>query len=349
MRVKVTISVLLTTLLLAVLPGLVNAQGATFEWAAWNAQITAHANSSQLDIVETQQVNVTGGTLHAGERDYSQPVNIQNVSVTVNGQPQQLSQGTGAGQYQITTDANGNTVLNYNLPTPINAGSSFGVQIGYTTTEATAGVIDWAIVPGTHNVPINSSTATINFPDGQMPDPSLVRVVQGNGTATASGNSIVITAQGPIPANQPFEIQLPVNGAVNSGGNPLAPVPNPNPNPAPVNPVPANPAPGLDLSSIPMSLICVGACILGVLLMVFIFFGGSRLLGGGTGLPGALGGGGLGGGRFGGGSGGGGFFGGSGPAGGGSPQRGFRDSPNQNREVPRINNDKQSGGGGGFS
>ncbi|HLY28641.1 MAG TPA: hypothetical protein VKQ72_20005 [Aggregatilineales bacterium] len=350
MRLKVFFSSLVTAVLLAVLPGLVSAQSPTFEWVAWDAQITAHANSSQLDIVETQQIKVTGGTLHTGQRFYSDPVNIQSISVAANGkQAQQLTQGTGAGQYQISTDTTGNIVLNYTLPTAANAGDSFVVQINFNVAQSTQGMVDWAVVPGTHSVPITSSTATINFPDGQMPDTSMVHVVQGNGTVTTTANSIIIKSQGAIPANQPFEIQVPVTAAAgNAGGNPVQPAPNGNPvsplNPAPnQNPVPANPVPGFDLSQIPLSLICLGACILGVVVVLFFLFGGARLL---RGLGGSGSSGSGGGGIFGGGArGGGGGFGGSG---GGSANRGFRDSPNQNRNVPNVPNDKQSGGGGGF-
>src|SRR5579859_6319355 len=185
MRLKVILSALIVTVMMAVLPGIVSAQNANFEWAAWDAQITAHANSSQMNVVETQKINVTGGTLSTGQRFYSDPVSIQSMSVAVNGQqPQQLTQGSGTGQYQISQNSNGDTVLNYMLPTPATAGNSFTVQITYTVPESTPGMVDWAVVPGTHSVPITSSTATINFPDGQMPDTSMVHVVQGNGTVT---------------------------------------------------------------------------------------------------------------------------------------------------------------------
>ena len=33
------------------------AQGLSIEWVSWDAQITAHTKSTQLDIVETQNIN----------------------------------------------------------------------------------------------------------------------------------------------------------------------------------------------------------------------------------------------------------------------------------------------------
>src|SRR5579859_4232386 len=162
MRSRLLQSTVLAAILMVLVPGIANAQSVSFEWAAWDAQITAHANSSQLDIVETQRINVNSGTLHTGQRLYSQPVNIQSVSVAINRQQaQSLTQGSGSGQYQLSTNANGDTVLNYGLPNPANGGDSFVVQISYSVSEATPGVLDWAIVPGTHTVPITSSTATI--------------------------------------------------------------------------------------------------------------------------------------------------------------------------------------------
>ncbi|MHB8629294.1 MAG: DUF2207 domain-containing protein [Aggregatilineales bacterium] len=345
MRLKSTFGLMLLGLLLAAVPSAF-AQSPSIDWAAWNAQITASANSSQLAIAETQNIKVTGGTLHAGERDFSDAVTIQNVYIALNGQqPQQLSQGSGNSQYQVS-NTNGQVVLNYTLPTPANAGDSFVVQINYTVNEAMAGVIDWNVVPGTHSVPIDSSSVTINFPDGQAPNPSLVRIVQGSGNVTTSGNSITVTAQGSIPANQSFEIQLPYGAAASGGNNPVNPVPNNNPG-FNNNPIANNGAQAQTGFNIPIWLICVGGCVLGVIALLLMLRGGTGLLGGLVG--GLLGGAGSSlnrGGPINRGGGGGGFFGGSGGSPGGT---GFRDSANQNREVPNVSNDKKSGGGGSFS
>src|SRR5262249_47410936 len=105
-----------------VLAANVGAQSPSAEWAAWNTQITAHSNSPQLDIAETQVVNVTAGPLQAGERNYSEPVTVQAVYLAVNnGQPQQLPQGDGPGTYQVS-NSNGDVVVDYQLPTPANTG-----------------------------------------------------------------------------------------------------------------------------------------------------------------------------------------------------------------------------------
>src|SRR5262249_32937571 len=126
------------------------AQGPSAEWTAWNTQITAHNNSSQLDVAETQIVNVTSGPLQGGERTYTQPVNIQAVYVAMNGgQPQQMTQGNGPGTYQVNSTSD-TTVLDYTLPTTANSGDNFTIQTNFTTTTTTPGLIDWYAVPVDH-------------------------------------------------------------------------------------------------------------------------------------------------------------------------------------------------------
>ncbi len=356
MRLKSLIGFMILALSLSMISTAL-AQSPSVEWSAWNAQITAHPGSAPLDIAETQIIKVTGGTLHGGTRNFSQPVNIQSVYLALNGsQPTQLSQGSSPGSYSVSS-ANGDVVVNYELPRAANVGDSFAVQINYTVNPTTAGLIDWNVVPGTHPGPVNSSKVTINFPDGQAPSADFVRVPQGSGTVTASGSSIVVQSQGVIPANQPFEIQLPYGANVGqpANGN-SAPVQNAPVQNAPIQNAPASGATGTsnDSGGILGSLLPI-LCIIGLL----VIFGGSSLLRGllggvlGGAVGGALGrGGNSGGGIFGGrgGSSGGGIFGGgSGNSGGsGSSGRGFRQSADQNREVPTINNDKESGGGAGF-
>jgi len=326
MQIKWMSNVLIVGLLLVSVMG-VGAQSPSVEWDAWNAQITAYADSSQLDVAETQVINVLDGAVQAGQRDYSQPVDIQNVFVAVNGgQPQELAPG----QYQVSQGIDGGVILDYQLPTPVDAGGSFVVQINYTTDAVTPGLVDWFVVPGDHAAPVSSSTVTINFPNGQAPDPSFVRMIESNGTVSMSGNSIVVQSQGVIPPNQAFGIQVPFGAGVGAGANPDAAQPV-----QPSQPVPTGGADGGLGSLLPI------LCILGVLLL----FGGGSL------LRNLLGG-------FGGQSGGGIFgptFGAGRPFGptrtGGTPARpvrGFRESANQNRPLPPLRTDKRRGGGASF-
>jgi len=333
MRLKMLGSGLLVALSLALFSA-VGAQSPSIEWKAWNAQITAHANNSQLEIAETQIINVTDGQLHSGERSYSQPVNIQSVYLATNGgSPQQLSQGNGPGMYQVS-NSNGEVVLDYQLPQTANAGDSFAVQINYTVNAATTGLIDWFAVPADHPFPVDSSTVTINFPEGGAPSADFARMPQGNGTVSASGNSITIQSQGAIPANQSFEVQLPYGSGVGQAGNTSSTGNTTNP----IQTVPT----GTTGDSTGLGSILPILCILGVVLLIG---GGRGLLGG---LLGGLGGSLLGGNRSGG------IFGGSTPIqpndpfSGNEPSRGFRESPNQNREIPPIQSDKRGGGGARF-
>jgi len=339
MRLKWASSLVLLGLILATVGGAA-AQGPSVEWQAWNAQITAHANDSQLDVAETQVINVLDGSLSQGERDYTQQVDIQAVYLAMNGgQPRELSQGTGAGTYQVS-GTSGDVVLQYVLPTSAEAGDTFAVQINYSVPEPTAGLIDWFAVPGDHGAPVQSSTITINFPDGGAPDASLVRFTEGNGTVSTSGNSIVIQSQGAIPANQAFGVQLPYGAGVGTAGNSGT-------SNNPVQTVPTNGTGTSTDSSGGLGIIGI-LCIIGVVILL----GGGSLI---RSLLGGIGGGLLGGNRSGGGIFGGGGtptnnnpFGGVGSGNSPSSGRGFRESPNQNREVPTINNDKRRGGGASF-
>ena len=397
MRIKSALGLILAGMLLVIAP-IASAQNVTISWDQWNAQITAHANSNQLSITETQNIRVTGGTVSQGERDFTDQVNIQSVLIAVNNQqPQQLQ----SNQYTFSNGA-----LQYNLPTPANTGDSFVVTIIYTATEATNGVIDWFVVPLSHDVQIGSSTATINFADGNAPNQSQVRTSGApSASVNANGSSIVISSGGPIPANTSFEVQVPYSGTSNNnnaslptlapanvgntgntgstgsttsgGGGLIGRLLNGNQNNGTTTSAPA--AAGL---GIPTWMLCLGACIIGVIVLLVLSRGGGLLGGllGGVGnniRPGGIfGGGGGGGGILGGGSGGGGgIFGGGGSGGGGGifgggggnrrgggggsfgggssnssapGGSGFRDSANQNREVPTVNEDKRQGGGGSF-
>src|SRR5262245_24958297 len=107
MRSKILTGGLFLILLFAML-NVAGAQSPTIEWKAWNAQITAYSDSSELSIAETQIIDVTDGQVHAGQRDYSQPVDIQNVYLSFNGgSPEELVYGDGSSTYQITNTSDG--------------------------------------------------------------------------------------------------------------------------------------------------------------------------------------------------------------------------------------------------
>jgi hypothetical protein len=338
MRTKWMTSIVLVVILLAAV-GSAAAQNPSVEWEAWNAQITAYADDQQIDVAETQIVNVLDGSLGSGSRNYSQPVEIQDVYLALNNsQPQALVEGDGPGSYQIFNDS-GDVVLEYQLPQRAEAGDTFVVQINYSTETATPGLIDWYPVPGDHGAPVNSSTITLNFPDGQAPDPSFVRLIESNGTVNVSGNSIIIQSQGVIQPNQAFGIQVPFGESIGVPGNSGS---GSNPNPNPVSP--SQPAPTGGSGDSGLGSILPILCVIGVL----ILFGGGNML---RGLLGGLGGGSpVGGssplGRSGNPLGGLGGRGSSGTSSGSG--RGFRESSNQDRSTPTVSSDKRRGGGASF-
>ncbi len=344
----------LMLLLLAVLlltPGLVFAQNVSVQWNRWDDQITVQQDNS-LQIAETQEVQVLNGPVRQGSRYWTDPVQLQAVYLILgNNQPQTLTQGNGnqPGTYTLTQNG-GQTTLTYYLTTPQNSGSTFTVQINYTATSPTSGMVDWNVIPSDHAFPIQSSTVRITFPNGQAPDSSLVRVAQGNGTATVNGNQVTIQSQGSIPPQQAFAIQIPYGAGVGAAGNTgnTGNTGGEN-NPGVVPPQQGNPG-GVSTIQLPgCGTLLIILCIVGFILLVA---GGGLLrglLGGGLG---SLLGRGRGYGPFGGGSGGpfgggGSGFGGEPPAEGGQLNRGFRPSSNQDREIGNVRNDK-GGGGAGF-
>jgi predicted membrane protein DUF2207 len=338
--------VLLTVLLLT--PALAFAQNVNVEWTRWDAQIAVQSDNT-LQIAETHEVHVLDGQVKQGTRFWTDPVQLQAVYLVRgnNQQPRALVQGRGGQPGTYTVSQSGpQTTLTYYLDSPANANDTFTVQINYTATSPTTGMVDWKIVPADHAFTVRSSTAHIQFPAGQAPDPSLVRVSSGNAKVSVNGNAIVIQSQGDIPAQTAFGIQAPYGagvGAAGDAGNPGGAV-NPvspgdqgsNPNPGEVPPVSEPGSTSFQLPGLGTILLIV--CVIGVLLLV----GGGSLL---RGLLGGV----LGGGGSAGASGDplGGQSGSSGSAQGGL-NRGFRSSPDQNRPVGKVGNDKDSGGGASF-
>ncbi len=338
-------------------PALAFAQSINVEWNRWDAQITVQQNN-QMQVAETQEVHVLDGTVKQGTRYWTDPVQIQNVYVILgNNQPRALSQGSNNQPGTYTLSQNGNqTTLTYYLDTPLTAGSTFVVQINYAAAIPSSGLVDWSIVPRDHAFNVRSSTVHIRFPNGQAPDPSLVRVSSGNGKASVNGNEVVIQSQGNIPPQQAFAIQVPFGAGVGAAGNSgnsgnVPPQNNPaNPGDNSNNPgaVPPADQPGGTSFALPgCGTLLLIACVVGFLL----------LLGVGALLRGLLGGGGrVLGGPFGGGSNQGPFSGGGGFGGGqqgpfnnadqGGLNRGFRPSSDQNRDLGNVGNDKDRGGGG---
>jgi len=360
MRLKSGIVLLFAMLLL---PHAVMAQTTSVVWNRWDAQITVQSNQ-QMQVAETQEINVQSGVVHGGNRSWKDQVQIQSVYVNQGNDqtPRALAQGDGSqpGTFNVAQSGADQTTLNYTLPTPQNAGATFVLQINYTAVSPTTGMVDWAIVPADHAFPVNSSTVRIHFPSGQAPDPSLARVSQGNGSAQMIGNDLVLQSQGAIPAGQQFAIQVPFGagvGAAGSNGSNGAGNTNPNYNPnydpnnpnAGVNPGTGQPTNGTGVELPGLGTILLLVCGAGLLLL---FGGGSllrSLLGGFLGSSRGAGFGGTntpfgGGGTSSGGNPLGGIFGGQ-----NSTQRGFRSSSNQDRQIGNVNDDKDSRGGSGFN
>jgi hypothetical protein len=326
----------------ALMPGLALAQSASVEFNRWDAQITVQANSDQMQIAETQEVHVTGGSVSHGTRTWTSAVQVQNVYLISGSDatPRELTKNANgqSGTYNITQSGSA-TTLTYALPAAQTSGATFVVQINYTAVSPTKGMVDWKIVPAEHNFVVKSSTVRINFPAGQAPDASLVRASQSNAQVQVSGNQVLITSADPIAASAAFSIQVPYGAGVGAAGNTdsggvLNPASNPGAVPPQSQPGFSGPIKLPGLGTI-VAILCIGGIIIGVIVLL----GGGRML---LGLVSSILG--LGRGTSGGGQ--------SGPVGGsnqGPGQRGFRSSPNQNRDTGNVGNDKDSGGGASFS
>lgn len=284
MRIKFI--ALITLIYVAMIPGLAFAQSPAVEWTRWDDQITVKANSDTLQIAETQEIRITSGTVQHGTRLWTSPVQVQNAFLIVGNSatPTELTVGDGnqPGTYNVSQRGN-QTTLAYALTTPQNAGDSYIAQFNYTAITPTTGVVDWNVVPADHDFPVNSSTVTIHFPDGQMPDSTLMRIAKGNGTVKISGNDLIISSSAPIAAQQAFAIQVPFGigvGAAAQPGSNTAPL---NPPDNAVNPaVPAQDQPGFDASAIqlpgPLTLLAI-VCGGGLILLIVLLIVGSLLRG----------------------------------------------------------------------
>src|SRR5262245_57859995 len=210
----------LAALILVVLlltPALAFAQNINVEWNRWDAQIVIQ-NNNQMQVAETQEFNVLDGTVRKGTRYFTDPVQIQSVFLILGNsqQPRALSQSNNGqpGTYSVSQDNNQTTTLTYYLDTPVNAGNTFLVQINYSATMPTGGIVNWNIVPTDHAFNVRSSTVRFQFPSGQAPDSSLVRVTNGNGKVSVNGNEVVVQSQGNIPPQQAFTVQVPFGAGV---------------------------------------------------------------------------------------------------------------------------------------
>lgn len=303
-------------------------------WVRWDGELTVDGN--EVTVSEVHEVEITDGVLRFGTRGWPEAVDITGVQLSVDGgAPQSLRAGRSdaAGTYTITQQG-GEYLLRYNMPSALEQGQSFIVQLDYSRPLTVDGVVDWTVVPSDHPFPIESSSVVLNFPEGQAPDASLVRVTSGEATVFQEENRVIVESNGTIEAGQALALQIPFGvgvGQAGDSGSGSSGVPDP------VQPLPpANEAPssggGLDFGGV-LTLVCL----MGVLLL----FGGGNLL---RGLLGGLGGATTG--RTGNSpirpTGGTGFFPPQGPT---TSNRGFRRSTDQGRSVPTIRGKKDNDGG----
>ncbi|MCU0500092.1 MAG: hypothetical protein MUF87_22310 [Anaerolineae bacterium] len=347
-----TLPAILMTLLALWVTSLPTTAQIDFEWERWDVTITVQSETD-LAITEIQEFALYNGTVERGTRTWTQPVQIDSVFyVGQGGRAEELRQSNGGetpGTY--TVSERNETILTYYLPEA--SRSNFVVQINYYATSPVEGVLDWIAIPGRHGAPVNNSTVTINFENGDTPDPGLVRITAGSGDIQVNGDQVVITADR-LGSDDMFAIQLPfgLTGG-NTGGF------NQAPDGRSVAPAPSNQGndPLANFQMPGLGTICAIICIVGVLML----FGGGNLL---RGLGGGLFGGGRGGGLFGGGGSiptprgrgnpfGGLFGGGNRRPGSFEPrdqpsERGFRRSSRQNRDVPSVRGKNDDGGSAGL-
>lgn len=208
--------------LLALPAGVYAQDSVDFQWNRWDVVIDVQPDSDTLAISETQEFALSDGTVRFGSRAWTDPVDVNDVFVVMGGDanPVQLSRadaGEEPGTYTVSQSGN-ETELRYYLPTPAQSGDTFVAQINYAAPVAVEGLVDWVVIPGDHAAPVQSSTVTINFPSGETPDPSLVRVAAGSGSVEQNGNSFTIQTPSPLASDQMLAIQVPFGANVGAAG-----------------------------------------------------------------------------------------------------------------------------------
>src|SRR2546430_280695 len=88
----------LLLLALVLMPGLALAQSVRVEFNRWDAEITMQSNSDQMQVAETQEVHVTGGSVSHGKRSWTSAVQVQSVY---------LISGSDAKPHELTRNTNG--------------------------------------------------------------------------------------------------------------------------------------------------------------------------------------------------------------------------------------------------
>ncbi len=184
-------------------------QSITVEWLRWDADITVQDDGKLMQIVETQEVRVTGGTVRRSTRYWLTPVAIQSVTVSTGSDKVSLTRKDGdePGTYSVAA-AIEKTTLRYNLPMPQNAGSAFTVQITYRALIQPPDMLTWPIIPNDHGFVVQSSTVVVHLL--QAPDSALVTSMNPNATVDIAGRAVTLKSKGAIPPRQSFSIQLPV-------------------------------------------------------------------------------------------------------------------------------------------
>ncbi len=329
---KRTLFGIILILSLLALPAIVQAQAIRFVWTRWDAILDVQPEGDTLAISETQEFAIREGTARFGSRTWTQPVDVRDVFVVMGGSstPVQLARSGGGepGTYTVAQSGD-DTELTYYLPRAASSGDTFVAQINYAAPIPVEGLVDWIVIPSEHGAPVESSTVTINFPPGEAPDRSLVRVAAGAGAVEQNGNSFTVRSQGPLAANEMLVIQIPFGADVGAAGEPVG-------NAEPAAPVaPAAPAgDGIGIGSTTvLALLC------GVGLLVLLGGGGllrnllPALLGSGLGTTRRYN-----------------PLGRSVPRSSGLPSfgRGFRRSSNQSRNLPQVGRRKDGGGSAGL-
>jgi hypothetical protein len=189
-------------------PATATAQPITVQSPRWDADITVSSDGKLIDIVETQVINVTGGTVRGGTRYWLTSVAIQSVAVSNGSDKTSLTRQAGStpGTYNVNAII-GRTELLYTLPTPQQSGSAFTVQIAYRAVIQPPDMLNWTIVPNDHLFIVQSSTVVIHL--RQPTDKALVST-NLNASVDVTGRDVTIKANGAITAQQPFTIQIPL-------------------------------------------------------------------------------------------------------------------------------------------
>ncbi len=218
-RIVILLSLLLATFVFST----VDAQSKSLVWNRWDVIIdNVDVTGNSFDVTESYDIDFTGSFRFGSAVIPLTNLNsITNVSVSENGQALQESCNNRAGTFCVENTSDGKSITYYFVQPLNNSSAQFDISYhvnGGLRIYSGGDQLWWIAIPSEHyGYPINSSTITVEMPQGYAPREGVdsVETYGAAGTVNVQGTTITATANEQITDNQTFEIrvQYPHNAA----------------------------------------------------------------------------------------------------------------------------------------